>query len=181
MFREMRRAEQLLSFAETVAILERCTSGVLACLGEHGYPYAVPLSYVYFRGKIYLHSAQDGHKIDAITAEPKVSFAVVGKDTPARDMFTTHYRSVIAFGEARIVRGDERLQALQALAEKYARDLSVQSKRQAVAECNRAQVIGITITHITGKEASAFAKAKTQLCGGVRLEPGAGGGQKDPD
>ena len=44
MFREMRRNRQQLSEEESLAVLERGTSGVLAVLGDEGYPYAVPLS-----------------------------------------------------------------------------------------------------------------------------------------
>lgn len=66
MFRKMRRYKQLLSREDTIAVLNRCTNGVLACFGDDGYPYAVPLSYVYYNDKIYFHSAKAGHKIDAI-------------------------------------------------------------------------------------------------------------------
>lgn len=48
MFREMRRSKQMLSMEEAAAVMERCTNGVLACLGDEDYPYAVPLNYVYF-------------------------------------------------------------------------------------------------------------------------------------
>jgi nitroimidazol reductase NimA-like FMN-containing flavoprotein (pyridoxamine 5'-phosphate oxidase superfamily) len=34
MFREMRRGKQLLSTDDTVAVMDRCTNGVLACLGD---------------------------------------------------------------------------------------------------------------------------------------------------
>jgi len=44
MFREMRRKKQLLSEAETIGILESCTSGVLAVSGDDGYPYTRPLA-----------------------------------------------------------------------------------------------------------------------------------------
>ena len=71
MFRELRRGKQLLSKEDTVAVMDRCTNGILACLGDEGYPYAVPLSYVYFNNKIYFHSAKTGHKIDAITKNPR--------------------------------------------------------------------------------------------------------------
>ena len=47
----MRRSKQLLSMEDTVAVMDRCTNGVLACIGDEDYPYAVPLSYVYFNGK----------------------------------------------------------------------------------------------------------------------------------
>ena len=50
MFREMRRAKQELSRDETLEILERGSSGVLALSGDEGYPYAVPLRYVYSEG-----------------------------------------------------------------------------------------------------------------------------------
>ena len=58
MFREMRRKNQLLSLEETISILEQETSGTLAVLGDDGYPYAVPLSYVYEASKIYFHCAK---------------------------------------------------------------------------------------------------------------------------
>ncbi len=43
MFRAMRRGKQLLSKEDTAAVMDRCTNGVLACLGDDNYPYAVPL------------------------------------------------------------------------------------------------------------------------------------------
>ena len=69
MFRAMRRKRQQLSRAEAEAILERGTSGVLAVAGDDGYPYAVPLSYVYQDGKLWFHCANSGHKLDAVRRE----------------------------------------------------------------------------------------------------------------
>ena len=43
-FREMRRKRQLLSEADSIAILQKATSGVLSLLTEEGYPYGVPIS-----------------------------------------------------------------------------------------------------------------------------------------
>ena len=80
MFREMRRNRQQLSEEESLAVLERGTSGVLAVLGDEGYPYAVPLSYVYRNGKIYFHCAKSGHKLEALKHCGKVSFCVVDQD-----------------------------------------------------------------------------------------------------
>ena len=53
MFRKMRRNKQLLSAEETIDILTKGTSGVLAVQGDDDYPYAVPLSYIYYDNKIY--------------------------------------------------------------------------------------------------------------------------------
>lgn len=99
----MRRKKQLLTEEESVAILEKMTSGVLAVLGDDDYPYAVPISYIYHEGKIYFHSALAGHKIDAISRHNKVSFCVIEKDEIVPEKFTTHFRSVIAFGKADFV------------------------------------------------------------------------------
>ena len=66
MFREMRRKKQQLADEECRSILERGKTGVLAVNGDDGYPYAVPVNYVFSNGKIYFHSALSGHKVDAI-------------------------------------------------------------------------------------------------------------------
>lgn len=161
MFREMRRGKQLLSTEDTVAVIDRCTNGVLACLGDEDYPYAVPLSYVYFNSKIYFHSAKAGHKIDAITKYPKVSFTVIDEDTIVSKEYTTYFRSVTAFGKARIVEGDERLEAFQALVEKYSGDQPEEAKYKEISGCTQAYIIAIDIEHVTGKEAIEYVKART--------------------
>ena len=153
MFRAMRRGKQLLSPDVTVAVLDRCTNGVMACSGDDDYPYAVPLSYVYANGKIYFHSAKAGHKIDAISKNPKVSFSVIDKDTIISEKYTSYFRSVIAFGKARIVEGDERLDAFKALIEKYSGDQPEGAKQDEITKCTQAYIIAIDIEHITGKEA----------------------------
>lgn len=80
-FRPMRRKRQQLSQEECVEILNRTTYGTLALLGDGGYPYSLPISYVYSDGKLFFHSALKGHKIDAIgQGESKASFSVVDKD-----------------------------------------------------------------------------------------------------
>ncbi len=160
MFREMRRGKQLLSTEDTVAVMNRCTNGVLACLGDEDYPYSVPLSYVYFNDKIYFHSAKTGHKIDAITKYPKVSFSVIDEDTIVSKEYTTYFRSVIAFGKARIVEGDERLEAFMTLVKKYSGDKPEEAQHKEIVGCTQAYIIAIDVEHITGKEAIEYVKAK---------------------
>ena len=74
MFRKMRRFKQQLSKEECENILRAQKRGVLAVLGDEGYPYAVPLNFVYDNGCIYFHSAVAGHKLEAIRAYDKGSF-----------------------------------------------------------------------------------------------------------
>jgi len=80
MFRKMRRIKQELSNEACIQVLNKGTSGVLAVYGENGYPYAVPLSYIYDNSKIYFHCALSGHKLYAIKSNSKVSFCVIDQD-----------------------------------------------------------------------------------------------------
>ena len=154
MFREMRRKKQALSTEETIAVLNRGTAGVLALTGDDGYPYAVPLSYVYKNNKMYFHCACSGHKIDAIRGNPKVSFCVIDKDQIVPEEFTTYYRSVIIFGKARVLEDEkEKRHALEILAAKYSPD----HKKGRMEEIDRlftqTCMVEIEITHMSGKEA----------------------------
>ena len=79
-FRPMRRHRQQLTDNDCIGILERATAGTLALLGDDGYPYAVPISFVYHEGCIYFHSAVEGHKVDAIRRNEKASFCVIDQD-----------------------------------------------------------------------------------------------------
>lgn len=160
MFRKMRRSRQLLSIEDTTAVMKRGSNGILACYGDDDYPYAVPLSYVYFKGKIYFHSAEAGHKIDAILKNPKVSFSVVDADQIVSEEYTTYFRSAIAFGKARIVDGEEWFDAFKALVEKYASDLPEAAQIKEIKSCTQSYIIAIDIDHISGKEAIELVKAK---------------------
>lgn len=161
MFREMRRKKQVLSLAESVRVLNRGTSGVLAVSGDDGYPYAVPLSYVYHDNKIYFHCATSGHKLDAIAGNEKVSFCVIDKDQVVPDEYTTYFRSVIIFGRARILNDEEeKRSALEILAKKYSPDHEQGRLQEIVKEFNHVCLIELAIEHMTGKEAIELAKAK---------------------
>lgn len=162
MFYEMRRKRQLLSQEETTAVLNRGTSGVLALSGDDGYPYAVPLSYVYDGEKIYFHCAKNGHKLDAVRRNEKASFCVIDKDEIVPEEYTTYFRSVIAFGRIRILEETgEKWAAIDKLALKYAPNSTVDDREQAIRrEWAPLCVLEMTIDHVTGKEAIELAKEK---------------------
>lgn len=157
MFRPMRRFNQALSPEDCAAVLDRGTSGVLALSGDEGYPYAVPISYVYDReaGALYFHSAKAGHKIDAVRRCAKASFCVIGQDRVVPEEYTTYFRSVIAFGTIRILEEDsEKRAAIEKLAVKYAPRDSIQNRDQAIdREWAPLCMLKMTVEHLTGKEA----------------------------
>jgi len=79
MFREMRRKGQQISQEECAQVLTRAKTGILGVHGDDGYPYTVPVNFVYTPGEngqagtIGFHCATTGHKIDAIRRNEKVS------------------------------------------------------------------------------------------------------------
>lgn len=158
-FREMRRKRQQLSEVESVALLKKATSGTLALLGDNGYPYAVPISYVYSEGKLYFHSALSGHKVDAIRNYDKASFCVIAKDDVQPEKFTTFFRSVIAFGRIHIIEDEaEKLKTARLLGNRYNPNHEEALRKELENGLSRMLMIRLDIEHLTGKEAKELVR-----------------------
>ena len=162
MFREMRRAAQQLPEAEMYDVLRRANTGVLAVHGDDGYPYAVPLNFLYADGKIYFHCAREGHKLDAIRRDPKVSFCVVDADAVVQEKYTTAYRSVIAFGRAHIMEDAQAIfEAIDRLAAKYVPGDSMENRHAEMrGGMPKMEMVEIEIDHICGKEGLELARMR---------------------
>lgn len=153
-FREMRRKRQELPLEECIAIMEKATSGTMALLGDNGYPYAVPLSYVYHDNKLYFHSALAGHKVDAIRNCDKASFCVIGSDDVKPQQYTTYYRSVIAFGRIRIIEdAEQKMAAARMLGNRYNPHHDEALAKELEQGFGRMLVMCLEIEHMTGKKA----------------------------
>lgn len=161
MYREMRRKEQLLSQEETITILKKGSSGVLGVSGDDDYPYTVPISYVYREGKLFFHCATSGHKIDGIQRNNKISFCVIDQDEIIQKSFTTHFRSAIVFGRARILTDDhERRMAMEYLVEKYSPDYMQEGQLAIERGWEKVCLVEIDIEHMTGKAAIELIRQK---------------------
>lgn len=153
-FRELRRKKQQLSEEDCQAILKRGTSGVLAVSGDDGYPYAVPLSYVYDGTRIFFHCACSGHKLDAIQRDDKVCFCIIDKDMVQPTTYTTHFASVIVFGRARILLDPvAKRHALEMLAARYAPHQEEGWKREIARLFDKVCMVELRIEHMSGKQA----------------------------
>ena len=152
-FREMRRKRQQLPDAECIEVLRKATSGTLALLGDNGYPYAVPLSYVYADGKLFFHSALSGHKVDAVRNYEKASFCVIEQDDVQPAKYSTNYRSVIAFGSVHIIENeDDKLEAARLLGNRYNPGDDEGLRKEIASGLARMLIIRFDIVHLTGKE-----------------------------
>lgn len=172
MIPKMRRSKQLLPAEECTAILETASFGVLGTGGTGGVPYAVPLSFAYLRpaeedepsgGFIYAHCATVGHKLDALAENPRVCLTVVDQSEPVPEKLTDRFRSVMAFGTARLVEDeDEKCLGLVALGEKYAPGLDDLVDKEIASTLHRTCVIAIDVEHITGKEGLELLRERVQ-------------------
>ncbi len=165
MFREMRRKKQKLSKEECERILYDGTSGVLALHGDDGYPYTVPISYVYDGEKLWFHSAKSGHKIDAVLKNDKASFCVIDQDQIVPEEYTTYFRSVIAFGRIHIAEDDtEKRSAIEKLALKYSPDDTDENREKAIErEWKPLCMLEMEIEHLSGKQAIELERVKSKF------------------
>jgi nitroimidazol reductase NimA-like FMN-containing flavoprotein (pyridoxamine 5'-phosphate oxidase superfamily) len=160
MFRKMRRnPKQILSEEQCICILENSSSGVMSVLGDDEYPYGVPLSFVYKDGKLFFHGMGKGHKIDAIRNHNKACFTVIEKDQVVPEEYTTYFRSVILFGEVRIIEDmEEKRQTLMDLVEKYSPNFIEESHKEVESSLKAVCIFTLEIDHMSGKEAIELAK-----------------------
>lgn len=151
MFREIRRQDRKLNDEYAVEILKKGEYGILSTISPNGYPYGVPLNYVYIDGNIYFHCAKEGHKLDNITKNDKVSFCVVGETSLIPESFSTRYESVVIFGQAVEVDSEEKERVLMDLLKKYAHEYMKEGKTFIKDVGKDTKVIKINIQHISGK------------------------------
>lgn len=163
MFREMRRKNQSLSRELCMEILEKGKTGVLALSGDDGYPYALPMNYAMANGKIYFHSATEGHKIDAVRRCGKASLCVIDADDVDPAAYSTRFRSVIAFGRVRLLNDAYEIRrALMAIGAKYVPGDDEGTQRHIQADIAHTAIIELEIEHMTGKESRALAKERAR-------------------
>ena len=167
-FRPMRRKRQELPKEECEKILNKATVGVLSVLGDGGYPYGVPMSFVYAEGKLYFHSAVEGHKLDAIAKEDKCSFTIIDQDEIHPDEYTSYFRSVIAFGRIqRLESMEELIHGLRLLGEKYnpgdhaglQHEIGKSVAMPGGSSHTRVAVLCMEVDHLSGKEAIELVRA----------------------
>lgn len=111
MFREMVRKKQQLTEEDCIALLQQEPRGVLSVIGDDDYPYGMPMNHYYCEadGKIYFHSGQKGHRIDALKRHDRASFCVYDRGFRREGEWALNIRSVIVFGHIEFVEDRDRV------------------------------------------------------------------------
>ena len=155
MFRPIRRTKREIDLELGKDLLKESRRGVLAVNGDDGYPYAIPINFVYddVDNKIYFHGAKAGHKIDSIKACDKVCFTAYGHETIKDDeAWAPYVQSVVIFGRCHLVNDFETgMKLVKKLAMKYypSEDLvdeEIEASGKAV------QMFEIEIEHMSAKQ-----------------------------
>jgi uncharacterized protein len=153
----IRRADLALDEAQAQSLLSQGYAGRLATVGADGWPYAVPLLYVWSSGVIYVHNTSaPGHLRRNVEHSQRVCFLV---DEPGKVYAygrfecdtALSYSSVMAFGTIRIVDDDkEKSEFCDALMAKYAADVAGRPKG-FYPRLENITVYAIQVERLTGK------------------------------
>ena len=118
----MRRDDRAQDRDFSLALIDRCTHGVMALSTGEPLPYCLPLSFVRIGEDLLFHCAREGRKVDLLRRSPQVCVTFVGDDRPAfvaPAMYTTYFQSVLVTGTAsEVTDPSEKVQALRALCQK---------------------------------------------------------------
>lgn len=154
MFRTIRKKKNALDITSTKNLLQQNRRGVLSMNGDDGYPYAIPVNYLYDEDnkKIYFHGARAGHKVDALKACDKVCFTVYGNEMIKEETWAPYMQSVVVFGRCHLLETSEKtMTLLKKFAMKYYPNeqmVDVEILRAGKA----AQLFEIEIEYLSGKE-----------------------------
>ncbi len=119
-------------------------------------PYVLPLNHVYVEGKIYMHCALEGRKIDCIKQNPQVGFTAATDVSIVPEKATTWFKSVVGVGCMRIVEEDEeKIFALSALTQRFKAHCQTPTPPKSLA---RTAVLCLEIESMCGKEKTSTHK-----------------------
>jgi nitroimidazol reductase NimA-like FMN-containing flavoprotein (pyridoxamine 5'-phosphate oxidase superfamily) len=154
MFRPIRKKKNEISTDAAKALLRSSRRGVLAVNGDDGYPYAIPINYLYDEEneKIIFHGAKAGHKVDALKKNDKICFTVFGNEAVKEEAWAPFLQSVVVFGRCHLVESQEDAIALvKKFAAKYYPNMDMVNE-EAASSGRAVQMFEIQIEHLSGKE-----------------------------
>ncbi len=128
--------------------------GRIGTISSNGNPYIVPVHYVLYDNKIYIHGLSKGQKVDNIQRNGNICFEIdcmhnlIMNEKPCA--VNTAYQSVVIMGYARFVYNDSlKITILNKIIDKYTPSLS--GKELSPKSVIKTSIIEIEIKSCTGK------------------------------
>ena len=155
---QLRRTDKAMTAERVDDVLQRGVCGRLATVSVDGWPYVVPLLYIWKNPVIYFHTAAArGHLWQNIERDTRACFEI----DEAGQVFAygrfecdtgTSYASVIAFGRIALVQpAEQRVWFFDELMKKYAPDIEGRPK-SFYPRLHQIEVFALTVERLTGKE-----------------------------
>ena len=154
MFRAIRKKKNEISINAAKDLLRSSRRGVLAVNGDEGYPYAIPINYLYDEenNRIIFHGAKAGHKVDSLKKNDKICFTIYGNETIKEENWAPYLQSVVIFGKCHLVENkDDIISMLKKFALKYYPNEEMVNKEIEFSG-RGIQMFEIEIEHLSGKE-----------------------------
>jgi uncharacterized protein len=154
----LRRADMAMAKADMLRALTSGFAGRLATVSEDGYPYCVPMLYIWADNQLFLHgTSARGHLQNNLRREKRVCFELDQPD----EVFDygrfecdsgLAYRSVILFGTIRIAEDTATKQWFcELLMEKYGKPNSIRPKN-FFPRLDVITIYAMTVERMTGKQ-----------------------------
>lgn len=121
-------------------------------------PYTFAVNYAYEEGKLYIHSAHEGRKIDLLKKNNNVCFNVEGHTSlvsaPKACGWTAKYRSIIGYGEIQISDDEDlKIKGMDLIMKKYgAEGKQVYAKGALKAMC----ILVLNIDSLEAKQSGSW-------------------------
>lgn len=152
MMREIRRKDRILDESRAMEILVAGEYGFLSMANVDGGGYGIPMGYVVHENSVYFHCAREGHKLENLNSDNRVTFTVIGKARVISKIFTFGYESVMAFGKIeRNLPADERLMLLHMFLKKYSPEAGINGEKYIKGLFDRTELLKMKIESIRGK------------------------------
>jgi nitroimidazol reductase NimA-like FMN-containing flavoprotein (pyridoxamine 5'-phosphate oxidase superfamily) len=153
----MRHPERELKNRETItALLGKSLVGRIATVTRRGIPVIKPVNFLYWNGRVYIHSSPRGEKVKDIRRGSPVCFEVdepIAYVTAGGKACSANYyfRSIIMKGEAGLVRQKtKKLEILERLMEKYQPEGGYGEIAKKILK--KTAIIEIVVKKMTAKE-----------------------------
>jgi nitroimidazol reductase NimA-like FMN-containing flavoprotein (pyridoxamine 5'-phosphate oxidase superfamily) len=153
--REVKRKDRILEDQRALEVLTEGEYGFLAMANVDGGGYGIPMNYVYDGTSIYMHCALEGHKLENLNKDNRVTFTVVVNTEILPSKFSTRYQSVMVSAIAHLdVSDDEKFSLMRLIVNKYSPGFTEPGEKYIQALFAKTRIIRLEILDMKAKTRS---------------------------